>query len=96
MRSKQQELQEKMVLSFRIAILLLVAIVIQSSLQNKTKKSFTYNKDKLSSNGIRPIAAGGHGNQCYTRTERRVRQIQYGGKYFNIPYYVIVKNCVQF
>ena len=95
MRSKQQELQEKMVLSFRIAILLLVAIVIQSSLQNKTKKSFTYNKDK-SSNGIRPIAAGGHGNQCYTRTEQRVRQIQYGGQYFNIPYYVIVKNCVQF
>ena len=41
-----------MVLSFRTAILLLVAIVIQSSLQNKTNRSVYNNKDESTSNFV--------------------------------------------
>ena len=66
---------------------------------NNNKRNKDFNLDKSALNGlinIPPVADGGNGQICYTKNEVRIREIQFGGQPFKIPYYIIVRYCNQF
>lgn len=66
---------------------------------NNNKRNKDFNLDKSALNGLinnPPVADGGNGQICYTKNEVRIREIQFGGQPFKIPYYIIVRYCNQF
>ena len=100
----QSSLQNKTKTSINNKKDILTSNLVEHGLKNNesfddVKRGFN-NKQIKASNGkfgaIRPVAAGGHGNKCFTRNELRVKNIQHGGQTFPISYYVIVKYCDKF
>ena len=61
-----------MVSNFRIAILLLLAIVIQSSLQNKTNRSVNNNKDESTSNLVERSLNNSKNNDYVSKNDHGV------------------------